>query len=339
MSNSKDDERARILAPDPRAPLDSLDRPPTFSIVIPAYQAADTIGDAVGSALDQVHPAHEVIVVDDGSTDDLDRALRPFSGRITLISKENGGPASARNAGSAVARGEFIAVLDADDAYHPRRLAALAELACARPDLDLITTDTRFVVEGRPVGSFRDHNPFVVEDQREAILHSCFIGGWAAVRLSRLQAIGGFDESLFTSHDWDCWLRLLLDGSPAGLIADPYYDYVLHPGTVTASRVFSLWDRARLLEKAARNPALRPAERPALERSWRRHRTRAVRAETEAALFGSGPRDRLREFVRSGDIGVRTRGLAALALVAPALARRVVTPDRAPVERFTTPEP
>ena len=128
--------------------------------MIPAYQAAATIAGAVRSALAQTHPAHEVIVVDDGSTDDLDAALRPFADRSSLIRKENGGGASARNAGAEAASGDFIAILDADDAYHPRRLEALAALARRAPTSTWSRPMPGFVVDGEAVGSFRAHNPF-----------------------------------------------------------------------------------------------------------------------------------------------------------------------------------
>jgi uncharacterized membrane protein len=271
----------RFLAPAPRGELLTLDRPPTFSFVIPAYQAASTIGAALESAFAQTHPAHEVIVVDDGSSDDLDAALAPFGDRIELIRKPNGGVASARNAGIGAASGEFFVVLDADDHCDPGRLEALAELASARPDLDLITTDIRLTVAGKPVGVFRDQTPFEFEDQRTAILWSCFPGGWPAVRLARLREIGGFDESLRTGEDWDCWLRLIFSGSMAGLVEVPCYDYAVDSAGLTANRVASLWDRVALLEKAA-GEELSEAERRQLTRSLRYHRSRAATTEVEA---------------------------------------------------------
>jgi glycosyltransferase involved in cell wall biosynthesis len=253
-----------------------------------------------------------------------------------MIRKENGGAASAHNVGNAAATGDFIATLDADDAFHPRRLEALAKLACARPDLDLITTETRFVVGGEPVGTFGAHTPFALEDQRTAILRSCFVGGWPAVRLSRLREIGGFDESLRIGHDWDCWLRLILDGSQAGLVTAPYYDYVLHAGALTSSRVASLWDRVRLLEKATSNPALLPAERPLLLRSIREHRTRAARAEVSAALLDTRSGSHLGRLALTRGIDAHTRMLAAMGLIVPPLARRLVVPDEPPEARFTS---
>jgi GT2 family glycosyltransferase len=328
-----------LVAPQPAAAIAPLPGPPSFSIVIPAYQAAGTIASAVRSALEQTVHAHEVIVVDDGSTDDLQGALDPFAGQITLLRKENGGAASARNAGANAARGDFVAVLDADDVFDPRRVAALGELAAARPDLDLVTTDTRFVVGGRVVGRFYAHNTFEVDDQRAAILRSCFVGGWPAVRRSRLHDIAGFDETLRVAHDWDCWLRLVLDGSQAGLIPEPYYDYSLDSSGLTSSRVTSLWERVRTLEKASANPALRPSERSVLAESLRQHRSQAARVETQAALFADGRRDGLRGIALARGIEPRTRLLALGALAAPSLARRLTRPDAAPANRLLEADP
>ncbi len=317
------DFRADFLVPVPAAPVEPLTVAPKFSIVIPAYQAAETIGEALESALAQTRPAHEVIVVDDGSTDDLAAALAPYEERIELVSKANGGVASARNAGVATASGDFMAVLDADDRFHSRRLEALAALALARPDLDLITTDTRFIVDRQPQGTFREANPFAVEKQRTAIFDSCFVGGWPAVRIERLRDIGGFDEGLSQGEDWDCWLRLILDGSGVGLVDRPYYDYVIRPGSLTSNREASLWARVALLEKAASDPALQKADRPALKRAYGAHRARAVAAEIDVVLAGGGSRGRLARLAASPGLEPRTRALAGLAALAPALVRRL----------------
>ena len=305
----------RILAPSPRAAVDRLRTAPTFSIVMPAYEAADSIGDSLASALNQAHPAHEVIVVDDGSADDLEAALAPFADRIVLIRKPNGGAASARNAGIEAASGDFLVVHDADDRCDPRRLEALAELGSARPDLDLITTDIRFTVDGEPVGSFRDRNPFEVADQRTAILWSCFLGGWPAVRLERLREVGGFDESLRTGEDWDCWLRLIFSGSSAGLIEAPFYDYAIDSGGLTADRVSSLWDRVALLEKAAVEAELRDAERRQLRRSLRHHRGVAALSEARAGVGRGEPRRRAARLAWEPGLTARARLGCALAAI------------------------
>jgi glycosyltransferase involved in cell wall biosynthesis len=317
------------LAPAPRAPLEPLVTPPSFAIVIRVYQGAETVGEAVRSALDQVRPADEIIVVDDGSTDDLKGALLEFGSEIRLVQKSNGGGASALNAGAATASSEFVAILDADDVYYPRRIEALAELARVRPDLDLITTDAVVVRDGEQIGRFAEHNHFATDDQRRAILWSCFPGGWPAVRRSSLRAIGGFDESLRVAHDWDCWLRLIMAGSLAGFVDEPHYEYRLRPGGLTSGRRESLWDRVRLLEKARRDPGLEHEERRILRRSIRSHRTRAVYSELQVEFRGRDARFRLARHAFS-NITPRARLEVALAVIAPGLARRAIPNDSPP---------
>lgn len=309
-----------ILAPAPARPVQALAVAPSFSVVIPAYQSAATIGRAVASALEQEHPPAEVLVIDDGSSDELEAALAPFAGRLALLRRPHGGAAAARNAGLEAARGEFIALLDADDAYRPQRLAALARLARLRPDLDLLCTDMRFLVDGRAAGTFFERNAFVVDDQRRAILRSCFVGGAPAVRASRLRAAGGFDTALATAEDWDAWLRLILGGASAGLVQLPLYDYTLRPGSLTAGRVESLWDRVRMLERARRHPGLRAEERAVLRSSLRVHRARAARAELERARSGPSARRRLLSLAlgtAAGGAQLRLRLGAAVAALAP----------------------
>jgi GT2 family glycosyltransferase len=328
---------ARVVAPPPAATVRPA-QAPTFSVVVAAYQAADTVGEAVASALDQTYPAHEVIVVDDGSTDDVAGALAEFGERITLIRKQNGGGASARNTALAAASGDFFAILDADDVYGPRRLEALADLAASRPDLDILTTDATLVVNGRYVGRLHSRTAFVAAGQRTAILKTTFVGGWPAVRTSRLREIGGFDETFRIGYDWDCWIRLILDGALAGFVDEPHLEYRQHAGSLTTDRVVALWERVRLLEKAQRHPSLRADERRVLAESLRHHRTRAVLAEAESALRSASTarRSLLRHSLLSG-ITPRARALLALAATAPPLGRRWLPRDPGPLERRFAP--
>ncbi|HET8814091.1 MAG TPA: glycosyltransferase [Solirubrobacterales bacterium] len=329
----------RILAPPPRTQVEPLAEPPKLSIVIATYEAADTVAAAVRSALEQTLPAHEVIVVDDGSRDDVAGALCDYRDRIELVRKENGGGASALNAGAGVASGDFLAILDADDAYDPRRVEALAEIAGKRPDLDLITTDAAFMVDGEQVGRFSDYTPFVTEGQRTAIFQSCFAGGWPAIRLDSLRAAGGFDESLRTGYDWECWARLILGGSQAGMVDEPFYLYRLHSGTLTSSRASSLWDRVTLLEKCEDAPSLSGDEQAALRRALRLHRSRAVEAEAQDALYGTAPRANLLRRALLPGIQARARAVALATVLAPPLARRVVPEYYPAEERLGAEEP
>jgi glycosyl transferase family 2 len=279
---------------------------PTFSVVVPAYQAAAFIGDAIESALGQSLPPHEVIVSDDGSTDDLPRALARFGDRVRLVRSEHGGPAAARNRALDAATGDFIAALDADDVYRPGRLEALAELVRARPDLDVVATDAALEVNGAVIGTFREATPFPVDDQRHAVLHACFVCA-PAVRRVRLLALGGYDETLEAGEDWDILLRLIFAGCPAGLVDEPLYAYRQRAGSVTSARLGALTSRVQLLEKATHHPGLSVDEAAALERSLIANRTRLLRAQAEVALLEQSADRRTRALRLAAARGVDLR--------------------------------
>jgi glycosyltransferase involved in cell wall biosynthesis len=247
------------------------------------------VREAIASALAQTQRA-EVIVCDDGSTDATAAELASYGDDIRVVAKENGGGASALNAATSVATGDFVAILDADDVYDPRRVEAMGKLAAARPDLDIVTTDAFYEVAGRIVGRFNEATPFVVGSQRAGILRACFVGGWPAVRRTRLVAAGGWDESLRIGYDWDCWLRLILDGSQAGLVDEPLMTYRVHAGSLTANRVDSLRARVALLERAQEHPSLTRTERRILRASiqWQRSRLRRTVCEESAPSSGRG---------------------------------------------------
>jgi glycosyltransferase involved in cell wall biosynthesis len=278
-----------FLAPASKRPVEP-GPPPTFSVIVAAYQVADLIGDALDSVRQQTVAPLEVIVCDDGSTDDLQETLRPYGDEIVLIRKQHAGEASAKNAAARAASGDFVVILDADDVYLPRRLEALTALARARPDLDVLTTDAHLVVHGRRVR--RNYGPrwrFEVVDQRRAILERNFIFGHAAVRRKRLLEHGGFDEAILWTTDWDLWLRLILDGSLAGMVDEPLALYRLRQTSLTARRRELALGKIATLEKAERNAALRPEERPVVAGALAGYRRELGLIDLRNALLAGDP--------------------------------------------------
>ena len=305
---SRLDEMRRLLAP-PAQNVMSGDVP-SFSIVIAAYQVADVIGEAIASALAQTVPPLEIVVCDDGSTDDLEAAVAPYRDRIVLVRKTNGGEASAKNAAARAAAGDFVAILDADDVYFPERLAALGELAAARPDLDILTTDAFLELDGKVLR--RVYGPdwrFEVEDQRRGILERNFVFGHAAVRRETLLAAGGFDESIRYTTDWECWIRLILSGSRAGAVLEPLSRYRVREESLSADRASMTAGRIQSLRKGLEHPSLRPGER-------------AVARATLAAYERELSLHRLREALRQGQPGARRMALRV------SLGRRTPLPTR-----------
>jgi glycosyltransferase involved in cell wall biosynthesis len=312
----------RFVAPPPgrpprRGPI------PTFSVVIPTYQAAETVGEAIDSALAQTCAPREVIVCDDGSTDDTLRVLAQYGGRIKLLRREHNGVAAARNTAIRAATADFLAFLDADDAFHPERLEALGELAATRPDLDIITTDEYLEVDGQVIGRHCDSTPFPTRDQRAAIIVAGF-AGHPAVRRELLIDAGGFDEAFQTGEDWECWMHLILAGAQVGLVDEPLLSYRLGPRGLTARRATALRARVDVLDKHKNNPHLDVSERALLERALARARRRAILAESELALRERLPSARrsLVAVATSGDFPWKQRTRAWVALLAPRLAAR-----------------
>jgi hypothetical protein len=317
----------RFLAPPPAGPLQP-GATPSFSIVVAAYQAAATIAEALESAFAQTLPALEVVVCDDGSSDDLDTALAPYRDRIVLLRQDNRGEAAAKNAAVRAARGDFVVTLDADDSFLPERLEALAELAVARPDLDILTTDAHLRLGDRLVGRYYVHrDEFEAGDQREAILRESFI--WPpAVRRSVWLAAGGYDETpefrRAPGADWEFYARVICAGSRAGMVDEALAVYRLAPASLTGSRLRTLRGRVVALRRMQLIPGLSGEERARLDRLLRRYLREAALADAEDMLRRDAPgrRRRAGAVALGRGFGLRTRAKAAVAVLAPGAAGR-----------------
>jgi GT2 family glycosyltransferase len=288
-------------------------------VVIPAYNSAEFVVEAVESALRQTLPAHEVIVCDDGSTDDSAAVLEPLLGRILLLDRPHRGAAAARNEAIRAASGDFVAMLDADDAFETDRLAAFGALASARPDLDILASDAYFHTGGRVTGRFYEYVEFAAERQDLAILDRCFVA-WPAMRRERVLAAGGFDESseIAPSEDWDLFIRLILDGASVGIVERPLLRYRRHPTSMTANRVQALRSRVAVLEKVSLRGDLTAEQRQQLGRSLVRGRSRAALFEAQAQ---PATRRALLASARRRGISPVARLTLAVATIAPRRAR------------------
>jgi glycosyltransferase involved in cell wall biosynthesis len=180
---------------------------PRVSVVIPAYNAAPLIGAALTSVFSQTFVDLECIVVDDGSKDEaqLREALRPWGDRILHVRQENGGPAKARNTGIALATGELIAFLDADDEWLPDKLAKQVAYFDRYPTTGLLHTGMVGERESlRPAGG-PPRNAFC------DLFHTRFFVNTLTVMIPAavLKDVGGFDERReIHIEDWDLWLRI-----------------------------------------------------------------------------------------------------------------------------------
>lgn len=301
--------------------------PPSFSVVIAAYQAEAFVAEAISSALDQTRPPLEVVVVDDGSTDGTAGVVAGFGDRVALVRRANGGEAAAKNSGVRAASGDFVVILDADDTFLPERLEALGALAAEHPALDVLTTDAWLEVDGvRARRVYDASHVFPTTGQRHELLRRNFVFGHAAVRRRRLLDVDGYDEAIRVTTDWDLWIRLALTGSTFGLVTEPLATYRVLPTSLSADWVALLSGRLETLRKTQTSAELSERERHIVRDSIATEERALRLSEARAALLGRRPDVRGRVWAVAGDPAqsARSRVKALLALASPSLARRLV---------------
>ena len=186
---------------------------PRVSVVMPAYQAEQTIGAAIASVLWQDYPSFELIVVDDGSTDATAEIAAAYGGNVRVVSEENLGVGAARNAGMKAARGELIALCDADDLLFEQHLSALVAVY-DRGTRGIATANSYWLLPGGIHESKRRYKGKFPspERQRLAILEQNFVSTMSVFPRGLPEEIGPFDESRRHAEDWDFWLRAIFGG-------------------------------------------------------------------------------------------------------------------------------
>lgn len=189
--------------------LGSVPRAPRVSVVIPAFNHARFLPEALESVLEQTFRELEIFVVDDGSTDATPEVVGRYGPPVRYVRQANAGPAAARNRGVQASNGEFVAFLDADDRWYPGKVAAQVAYLDAHPEAGVVFT--KFLVTdegGRPLYAY-PHTFRYGSNAFEALLVWPYGSmNTAMVRRSCLEKAGLFDEDLTGAEDWDLWLRL-----------------------------------------------------------------------------------------------------------------------------------
>jgi glycosyltransferase involved in cell wall biosynthesis len=274
---------------------------PLVSVIIPTYNRAGLIGETIDNVLRQTYANVEIIVVDDGSTDDTQSVLKSYGNRIRWFVQENTGPAAARNRGSAMAKGEIVAFQDSDDAWHPTKLARQVSLLQRGGDsVVCCLCNTNIELADRVVRSFENAPvyPSIEEgiwlNVTEVLATRCILFNQAAaIRRDVLTRIGGFDESFRLMEDVELALRLSLEG-PWAFIREPLATRqaklsrtLSHEATdrIVAENMVRIQQGAlRIIESKPRLAGLRAQLQTELRRS--RRKLRAIELK-ESKLIGA----------------------------------------------------
>ncbi len=225
---------------------------PRFSVIIPAYNSAATLAKAVESVIEQSWPAHEIIIIDDGSTDNILQTVREFGDKTRVIHQSNAGVSVARNRGADAATGDWLAFLDADDWYYPDRLRWHAEWIASDTGLDFLTGDYEYRREdgsltgtsmamhpsGRAMLEKADGAAKVVMETKEIETYVADHFGdihTLSVPRKTFRALGGFPSGFKVCEDVHFLSRLCAVSHRVGVICRPLGVYLVHGSSATRS--------------------------------------------------------------------------------------------------------
>jgi glycosyltransferase involved in cell wall biosynthesis len=203
------------------------------SVVIPAYNCAAWIAEALDSVLLQTVPPRQIIVVDDGSSDQTPDVVRPYVGRVQYVHQENRGVSAARNRGIHAAREEFVAFLDADDVWHPRKLELQLRAFERRPELGILSCPT-YRWPGGALPELAPEPALPVRPVRweQVVVRNRLNTSAVMVRREVLRRAGPFDRGLHGPEDRDLWLRVL-EIAPGATLEIPLSGYRITPAGIS----------------------------------------------------------------------------------------------------------
>ena len=254
---------------DTQSGIPDSDARPEVSIIIPAYNSAAYIGDALESVLAQTFKRYEVIVVNDGSpdTEDLERVLQRFSSGLRYVKQDNRGVAAARNAGLQAARGDLVAFLDSDDTWLPTFLEKQIQLL-ERSNADLVYSDAMLFGDAPSAGqTFMQLQGAGGEVTTERLL-STKVSLQTSTVLARKAAIvriGLFNESLRRGQDFELWFRLAKAGMRFACQTEILANHRIVESGLSGGTVSKLRRTLTVLESIEARYELTPGEREALQ--------------------------------------------------------------------------
>ena len=249
--------------------VDSNRKTPAVSVVIPVYNSAHYIAQALDSLKAQTFTDFEVIVVNDGSGDreELERIIKSHPLPVIYVSQENKGVSAARNAAIRIAKGEFYAQLDADDQWTPDYLDVQLGFLSDNPDVALVYPNATIVHDGSETTlEFMKISPSEGDVSFESLVRQkCVVMTCVTARMSAIREAGMFDENLRSCEDFDLWLRIVKNGGRIAYHRRPLVLYRRHEGSLSSDRVWMTRHLVAVFEKCAATFELTPAEKEILD--------------------------------------------------------------------------
>jgi glycosyltransferase involved in cell wall biosynthesis len=239
------------------------------SVIVPVFETAPFVSEALDSVLAQTYTDYEIIVVNDGSPDSelLLQILESYRGRIRYIVQENRGSSGARNTALRAARGYYVALLDSDDRWHQEFLSSQIRILENDPTIDVVYSDAlRFDSQG--VGTKRYSETYPVGGDvsfLRVLSRECQIYGEVVARRETILRVGMYDETFQSGEDLDLWLRVLKAGGRITYNDQVLAYYRVREGSHTSNPLRMIQNVLKLLEKVGRDLTLSQAERAALE--------------------------------------------------------------------------
>jgi glycosyltransferase involved in cell wall biosynthesis len=276
---------------------------PAVSVVMPAYNVAPYIGEAIESVLSQTWGDFELLIVDDGGTDGSAAIAETYGAsdpRVRVIRQANAGISAARNHGLRVATSPVIAVLDSDDTWAPTYLERQLSILRDHPEVDIVTGNAWFLgssLHGQPARPWPDSRPAptladILADETAVFIMSVF-------RRRVYETIGPFDENLRTNEDYDFWLRAACAGFVFYRNDTPLGHYRRRGNSLSADELRMLPGILQVFRKLRPSLLNRPAELAILDAQIARFETEHVAAEARGAI-------------EAGDFAAARRHLSAL---------------------------
>ena len=279
---------------------------PAISVVIPTFNRAKYLSAAIQSVLDQTYTDYEVIVIDDGSTDDTKSTLQAWTdaGQIRYHYQENAGVSAARNSGIAMARGQYIAFLDSDDLFLPQKLEKQIAAFERSPDLAFVHCHfIKFDDQGQNLGQ-RDTSRFTGRIYPQLLTEWSVLMATPCMlmRSDVLEQVGGYDPNMDWAEDLDLWRRITRH-HPIDLVPEVLVKVRAHSGGASQQKIQAVPHFRRYLDKSF-------ADDPGLSAAFKRRCYATMYAQMGKNMLGEGDQEAMRQARRLALQSMRINPLA-----------------------------